>query len=156
MTLPALPPFPLPSIWRQVAVACCPPAATLDAAAWEEVERLAGDALAQRPAAVVAQARWFLTALPWLSLVLAGRPFGSLRPARQVAVLRRLERSPVPAFRRGVWGLRTLAFLGVYGRPAMRDALGWRPDARGWDGRVPADLVRPTPAKGAPALRLVP
>ncbi len=122
---------------------------------WAEVERLAGAALASRPSRVVHQLRWFLAALPWLALLLTGRPFARLSPVRRIAVLRRLERSPIPALRRGVWGLRTLAFLGVYGRPTMRESLGWRPDARGWEGRTPADLVRRTPARGEPALRLL-
>ncbi|MFO0271997.1 MAG: hypothetical protein ACK53W_15855 [Gemmatimonadota bacterium] len=148
--------FPLSRSWRQVAAACCPPASALDEAAWQEAERIAGTALAKRPARVVGHLRWFLAALPWLSLLVAGRPFGRLSLARRVEVLRRLERSPVAALRRGVWGLRTLAFLAVYGRPGMREMLGWSPDPGGWSGHVPADLVRPTPSRGTPALRLVP
>lgn len=112
--------------------------------------------LAKRPARVVGHLRWFLAALPWLSLLVVGRPFARLSLARRVEVLRRLERSPVAALRCGVWGIRTLAFLAVYGRPAMRETLGWSPDPGGWSGHVPADLVRTTPSRGTPALRLMP
>ena len=102
------------------------------------------------------QLRWFVEGLEWLAVWYAGGRFSRLTEARQVAMLRRLEASRLAPLRRALWGLRTLAMLGVYGRPAARDALGWRPDPRGWEGRTPADSVRPTPARDQPALRLVP
>jgi hypothetical protein len=43
-----------------------------------------------------------------------------------------MQYSPIPLVRRGVWGLRTLVFLGYYARPEMQTTLGYRANARGW------------------------
>ena len=44
-----------------------------------------------------------------------------------------LQDHPVQLIRAGFWGLRTLAFLGYYGQPETRAAIGYGPDARGWE-----------------------
>lgn len=153
----ALPsPFPLPPEWRALAVLLCPAAAPLDAAAWQETEALVASALARRPAAVQRQLAWFVRAIEWLAIPLAGGRFSTRTPARQLALLRRLERSRVAPLRRALWGLRTVTIFGVYGRPGMRAQLGWRPEAQGWASRQPSDRLRPTPSRGVGALRLVP
>jgi hypothetical protein len=43
-----------------------------------------------------------------------------------------MQYSPIPLLRRGVWGLRTLVFLGYYTRPEVQMTLGYRASARGW------------------------
>jgi hypothetical protein len=40
---------------------------------------------------------------------------------------------PFRLFRVGFWGLRALVMLGYYGQTATAEAIGYRPDARGWD-----------------------
>src|SRR2546422_3095313 len=50
-------------------------------------------------------------------------------------LFRSIERAPLLLMRRGLWGLRTLAFMGYYGRPAAAREIGYRADPRGWDVR---------------------
>ena len=44
-----------------------------------------------------------------------------------------LQDHPVERIRCGFWGLRTLVFLGYYGRPSGVQATGYRADPRGWE-----------------------
>jgi hypothetical protein len=37
--------------------------------------------------------------------------------------------------RRGIWGLRTLAFMAYYERPEAAAEIGYRATARGWEAR---------------------
>ena len=46
-----------------------------------------------------------------------------------------MQDAPLLLLRRGFWGLRTLIFMGYYGRDAARDAIGYRADPRGWEIR---------------------
>ena len=39
------------------------------------------------------------------------------------------------ALRRGVWGVRTLAFMGYYARPEAAREIGYRAAAAGWAAR---------------------
>ncbi len=58
---------------------------------------------------------------------LASRPS---RLQRQLVILiRAIE------LRRGFWGLRTLALMGYYARPAAAASVGYHADPRGWEAR---------------------
>jgi hypothetical protein len=46
-----------------------------------------------------------------------------------------MQYSPLPLLRRGVWGLRTLVFLGYYARADVQTTLGYRATGRGWMAR---------------------
>ena len=50
-------------------------------------------------------------------------------------MLETLQDAPVLLLRRGIWGLRTLAFMGYYTRPDAQRAIGYRADPRGWEAR---------------------
>jgi hypothetical protein len=67
----------------------------------------------------------------WAPIVRYGRPFDRLGAVRQDAVLAWLQDAPVAKLRSGFWGLKTLAFLGYYGRPAAGDTIGYRPSRDG-------------------------
>jgi glucose/arabinose dehydrogenase len=54
---------------------------------------------------------------------------------RRVALLTGLQDAVWPLLRRGIWGLRTLAFLGYYTRPAAAASIGYRADPGGWEAR---------------------
>jgi hypothetical protein len=62
-----------------------------------------------------------------------GRTFAALGDEQRSRILRYLQDHPVERIRCGFWGLRTLAFLGYYGRPEVAHAIGYRPDPRGWE-----------------------
>lgn len=125
----------LPTVLRPLVQTVVPSAAELDADGWAEVEGLIARALRDRPPEVQRQARLLLAAIEWLPLLRFGRRFSRLDPSRRARVLAWLERAPLRPLRVGAWGLRTLALLGWYGRPAGAWATGWLPDRRGWEAR---------------------
>ena len=93
------------------------------------------DVLAKRPPAVRRQLALFVRILDALPLLRWGRRFRALGAARRARFLDAMQYSPIPLLRRGVWGLRTLVFLGYYARPEVQAALGYRATARGWTVR---------------------
>jgi hypothetical protein len=108
---------------------------------WNEAAAIIARAIAARPAGVRRQLGLFLRALDLVALVRYGRGLRSLSVAKLTALLESLARSRVLALRRGVWGVRTLAFMGYYARPAAARAIGYRASAAGWDGvRAPSDI----------------
>jgi len=60
------------------------------------------------------------------------------RPAARTRLLASLQDSRLLLVRRGVWGLRTLAFVVYYGRDEGRAAVGYRASAGGWIARAAA------------------
>ncbi|HSH76741.1 MAG TPA: hypothetical protein VLA09_13720 [Longimicrobiales bacterium] len=121
--------------FRAVAAVVVPAAARLDPPGWAELESIAEGALAGRSPAVRRQLVLFLRLVEAWALLRHGRRLGSLPPGRARAFLESLGRSRLLAVRRGVWGVRTLAFMGYYGRPRFRAEVGYRATREGWDAR---------------------
>ncbi|HYL21518.1 MAG TPA: hypothetical protein VEU74_07140 [Gemmatimonadales bacterium] len=121
--------------FRAVAMSVVPEAAELDAADWEEAERIVARAIAARPARVQRQLALLLRCLEWIPLLRYGHRLSRLDPARRARFLDSLQTSRLLLVRRGVWGLRTLVLKGYYGRPAAVAAIGYRADPRGWEAR---------------------
>lgn len=119
--------------FRALVETVAPMAANLDAAGWDDVERQVEATLADRAALERAQVRLFLGALEWGAVLLAGGRFSRLDARARARVVERLSRSPLRLVRAGTWGVRTLALLGVYGRPAVWPTIGYAPDPRGWE-----------------------
>ncbi len=117
------------------------PAAELGPSDWQELEARVETALADRPPRLRRQLRLFIRAVEWAPVLRRGRRFSRLDPARRAEILQRLQRAPALVLRRGFWGLRTLVFLGYYGRPDVRRAIGYRADPRGWAARPAADTA---------------
>ncbi len=124
---------PVRAPFRALVETVAPMAADLDPAGWDEVERQVEATLAERTAFERVQVRLFLRALEWLSPLLEGRRFSRLDAGGRGRVLERLSRHPLRLVRAGAWGVRTLALLGVYGRPAAWPTMGYAPDRRGWE-----------------------
>jgi hypothetical protein len=112
-----------------------PDAAALDESAWRAMDASIAAALAKRPPAVRRQLALFVRILDALPLLRWGRRFHALGAARRARFLDAMQYSPIPLLRRGVWGLRTLVFLGYYARPEVQATLGYRATARGWTVR---------------------
>ena len=89
--------------------------------------------LAQEPVALQRQLRLFVRILWWLPLLTHLRTMGTLTPAQRLRTLNWLQDCGVTKLRLGLWGLRTLLFLGWYGDPAVQAKLGYRPNVAGWD-----------------------
>jgi len=121
--------------FRALVVGFVPEAAELSAEAWDEGEALAETLLAGRPAAVQRQVRLLIRALDVLSAFRRGRRLARLDPDDLTRLLASLQNSRLLLLRRGVWGLRTLAFLVYYGRAEGRAAVGYRASPDGWTAR---------------------
>lgn len=128
---------PVRDAFRAIAGTIVPEARALGEPEWHALEGLIEGTLAMRPVSLRRQVRLFIRVLWWLPLVTRGRTFGALGDADRAAVLHAIERGPVTLLRRGLWGLRTLVFLGYYARPEAAAAVGWRGDPRGWGARGP-------------------
>ena len=112
-----------------------PEASALDDAGWAAAERIVTAFLAGRPAAIRRQVSLLIRILDLLPLLSYGSRFRSLDAGRRLRFLTAMQNAPVLLVRRGVWGLRTLAFMGYYARPESAAAIGYRADARGWEAR---------------------
>ena len=124
---------PVRAVFRAVVVTVVPEAKQLDQRGWLAFEELVEDALEFRPPALRRQLQLFLRAIEWLTVVRYGRTFSGLGEEQRNRVLRHLQDHPLERIRSGFWGLRTLAFLGYYGRPEGAHSIGYRPDPRGWE-----------------------
>jgi len=124
---------PVRTVFRAVVVAVVLDAQQLDEPSWLALEAQVEDLLELRPPALRRQLQLFLRAIEWLPVVRYGRTFAGLGDEQRSRVLRYLQDHPVERIRCGFWGLRTLAFLGYYGRPEGARAIGYRPDPRGWE-----------------------
>jgi hypothetical protein len=126
---------PVRPVFRAVATTVVPEARRLDSAGWLELEQIVERALAERPARMRRQLRFLIRIIEWLPVARYGRSFPSLDAARQALVLAALQDAPVLLLRRGFWGLRTLVFLGYYGRGAAPREIGYPADRRGGEAR---------------------
>jgi hypothetical protein len=120
--------------FRAIMAAVVPESVSLSDDEWTDAAAIIARAIAARPAAVRRQLGLFLRALDLVALVRHGRGLRSLSAAKRTALLESLARSRVLALRRGVWGVRTLAFMGYYARPAAARAIGYRASPAGWAG----------------------
>jgi hypothetical protein len=126
---------PVRTVFRAVVVTIVPDASQLDAPSWLGLEELVEGALITRPTALRRQLQLFLRAIQWLPVLRFGRTFTALGDAQRSRFLRYLQNHPIERIRCGFWGLRTLAFLGYYGRPEGAHAVGYAPDPRGWEAK---------------------
>jgi len=120
--------------WRFVlglASRIVPEVADLDAEGEARFRAIVDEALAARPPQVRRQLGLFLTLLRWLPALRYGAPFERLAPARQEAVLAHFHDCPVGRLRQGFWGLKTLVFMGYYGRAEVGEGLGYAPSFKG-------------------------
>lgn len=117
---------------RPVAEAFAPPVAQLGEADYAAVVGRIDLRLAMEPAALVRQIRLFVKVLYWLPLLWTGRTMAGLPLERRLAILGWLQDCPVQKLRVGVWGLRTLVFVGYYTNPEVQQQLGYRARPEGW------------------------
>lgn len=121
--------------FRAIMAAVVPEAAALSDDEWRHAAAIIGRAIAARPPGVRRQLGVFLHALDVVAMVRYGRGLRALSTMQRTALLESLSRSRVLALRRGVWGVRTLAFMGYYARPEAARAVGYRASMAGWAAR---------------------
>jgi len=122
-------------IFRAFACTVVPDASAFDEPGWVRWEGLVQKAIGDRPPEMQRRLRVFLQFVQWSAVFRHGRPFTSLDAQKRASFLASLENHPVQLIRLGFWGLRTLAMLGYYGQPEIARAIGYLPDARGWEAR---------------------
>lgn len=103
--------------FRAAAIAFVPELATAEPSTWDTLEAIVARGLADRSPGVLRQLRLFLRVIALISRARHGRGLSRLEPEARAALLHRLERAPLLLIRRGVWGLRTLVFMGYYRSP---------------------------------------
>ncbi len=126
---------PIRPAFRAIARTVVPETASLGEQAWAGVEAIIEHALAQRPARMRRQLALLVRAIDLLPLLTTGRRFRALGPEARERFLGRLQSAPLLLLRRGVWGIRTLVFMGYYARPEGAAAIGYRAHPRGWQAR---------------------
>ena len=126
--------MPLQVRLRPIAETMAPPIAQLGDAAWIDVVGRIDARLRAEPAALQRQIRLFVRILHILPIFFALTTFGGLGAERRLRFLQALQDCPIQKLRVGVWGLRTLVFLGYYTDPAVQAGLGYRPRLDGWEG----------------------
>ena len=89
--------------------------------------------LTDEPAALQRQLRLFVRVLWWLPVFTYFKTLGGLTAEQRERFLTAMQDSRLTKLRLGIWGLRTLLFLGWYGDPAVQAKLGYRPNIGGWD-----------------------
>ena len=122
-------------VFHAVTVVFVPEAAVLTDEEWTSADEIISRALAARPASIRRQIGLFLRIVNVLALVRYGSALATLTLDRRTRLLESLGRSRLLPLRRGVWGVRTLAFMGYYARPEAAACIGYRATAAGWDGR---------------------
>jgi hypothetical protein len=123
---------PVRDRFRALATSIVPEANRLDDTGWARLEATVENALSKRPPALRRQFAIFIRLLDFLPRLRWLRPFTRLDSHRRARFLRSIQDSRVFVFRRGFWGLRTLVFMGYYGRPEAYREIGYDAQLRGW------------------------
>jgi len=126
---------PVRGPFRAVTRAVVPGFADLDHDTWLLGEAVVDEALAERPRRVRRQVVLFLRVLAVLARLRWGRSLASVPAGKVRTLLDGLERSRLLLIRRGVWGVRTLAYMALYTQPGIQTSLGYRASASGWEAR---------------------
>lgn len=120
-------------VLRSIGQVMLPAPDALDEEGWRTAEAIMEDALAARPPSVKRQLRLFLRLLNLLPLFTTGRTLVKNPPKRRAAFLGRIQRSRLMPLRQGLWGVRTLIFMGYYNQDCIRAGIGYGADPRGWE-----------------------
>jgi hypothetical protein len=122
---------PRRDLFLALAARIVPESAALDAPARDRLVALVEELVASRPAKTRRELALFLRVLRWLPAVRYLRPLDRLAAADQDAALRWFQDSRLALFRKGFWGVKTLVFLGYYGRPDIAETIHYRPSRDG-------------------------
>ena len=101
--------------------------------------------LRPRPRLQQLEFKVLLLAIRWMTVPFTLRWFERLPPERQVRWLRLLENAPLTLLRVGIWGLKTLVFLGYYTQDGVQRRILYLPSKE--EGNVRLHL-RQIPSAG--------
>jgi len=120
---------------RAIGGVILPDPEALDEDGWLAAEAIMEEALAGKPDEIKGQIRLFLRLVNLLPILTTGRTLTTLPPEKRSAFLTRLQRSSLMPIRRGVWGVRTLIFMGYYNQDEVREKIGYAAGPGGWEAR---------------------
>ena len=86
--------------------------------------------LQPRPRLQQIEFKLLLFAIRWMTVPFTLRRFERLAPERQTRWLRFLESAPLTLLRVGIWGLKTLVFLGYYTQDGVLQQIRYFPSKR--------------------------
>jgi hypothetical protein len=119
--------------FRALSETFVPETAEMGDPGWARLFEIAEAALRTRPHGVQRQVVLLVRALDGLAFMRHGRSLARLDPTRRRRFLESLQRSRLLLLRRGIWGLRSLVFMGYYARPEIHAELGYRARPEGWE-----------------------
>lgn len=124
-----------------MAATIVPELRTADEDIWRRTEAIITEGLSGRSNAIARQLVFFMRLVNVLAVFRFLRPFTALDDVRRLRFLSALENAPVLVIRRGVWGLRTLVFMGYYGQDDVQARMGYSANPLGWSavGREGSD-----------------
>jgi len=125
---------------RAIGSVVLPSPEALDEEGWVEAQTIIDKALLSRSPGVKRQIRLFLRLVNFLPVLSTGRTLVKLPVDRRAAFLQRLHRSPFMPLRRGLWGIRTLLFMGYYNQDRVRQEIGYAADPWGWTAHFGDEL----------------
>ncbi|RLE20655.1 MAG: hypothetical protein DRJ65_17725 [Acidobacteria bacterium] len=118
---------------QTVAAIVVPGYADLDQSSREQFLEIIDDAMDERPESMRRQLALFLKVLNLAPYLRWGRPLGRLEAVNAERALRWFQEAPVAKLRQGFWGLKTLVFMGYYGRREVWPEVGYAPEFGGSD-----------------------
>jgi hypothetical protein len=124
---------PVRGAFRALSETFVPEIVGMDGPSWERSFQIVETALRSWPRAVQRQVALLVRALDWISLIRHGRRLAKLEPERRLRFMESLQRSRLLLLRRGIWGLRSLVFMGYYAQPEIHAELGYRARPEGWE-----------------------
>jgi len=89
-------------------------------------QRLVNTVLQDQDEAAKKKLALFIMLIDISALIFHARFFRQLNTAKQDSLLTKFFDSPIPIFRKGFWGLNTLARLGVYGQKELHLEIGYK------------------------------
>lgn len=102
-----------------------PRSAKFSTAQWEKSRTMVNEILADKPRAIHRKIGFFLWVIDVVSVMLAGKTVAHLPSENHKKVMDWFYDSPISLFRKGFWGVNTLAKLGVYGQAELYDEIGY-------------------------------
>ncbi len=116
-----------------VTVIVVPGYANLDPSSRKQFLEIIDEALGERPESMRRQLALFLKVLNLAPYLRWGRPLGKLEAVDAERALRWFQEAPMAKLRQGFWGLKTLVFMGYYGRREVWPEVGYAPEFGGLD-----------------------
>ncbi len=137
---------PVRAVFRALVRAVVPAANSLDEAGWSRAEAIVDEALADRTASVRRQIVLFFRLVNALAFFRYGRSLTRLDAEKVRRLLSSIERCPVLLLRRGLWGVRTLGYMGYYAQECIQREVGYAAAKEGW--AAAGDGAGPWPERG--------